>query len=97
MSQCAAVVAMKWNPIVAEFCDRLTKRGKPPMKIVGESLHSISALQSLPTISVGNTHETIAVVTALGWCGQLTIVSLARNSPADPTARIGDIPGPAGN
>jgi len=36
-----AVVAMKWNPIVAAFSDRLLKRGKPQMKVVGASMRKL--------------------------------------------------------
>jgi transposase len=37
----AAVSAMKWNPIVAAFADRLLKRGKPTMKVVGASMRKL--------------------------------------------------------
>lgn len=37
----AAVSAMKWNPLIAEFCNRLLKRGKPPMKVVGAAMRKL--------------------------------------------------------
>ena len=37
----SALVAMKWNPTVQEFCDRLADRGKPPMKILGAAMRKI--------------------------------------------------------
>lgn len=37
----AAVVAMKWNPVVAAFSNRLLERGKPPMKVVGASMRKL--------------------------------------------------------
>lgn len=37
----SAVVAMKWNPIVAAFCDRLMQRGKPTMKVVGAAMRKL--------------------------------------------------------
>lgn len=37
----SAVVAMKWNPIVAKFSDRLLERGKPQMKVVGAAMRKL--------------------------------------------------------
>jgi len=37
----ATVSAMKWNPVVAEFCDRLNKRGKPPMKVIVAAMRKL--------------------------------------------------------
>lgn len=37
----AAVSAMKWNPVVAAFCDRLHKRGKPPMKVIVAAMRKL--------------------------------------------------------
>jgi len=37
----SAVVAMKWNPIVSSFCDRLVARGKPLMKVVGAAMRKL--------------------------------------------------------
>ena len=36
-----ALVAMKWNPTIAAFCDRLSTRGKPPMKILGAAMRKL--------------------------------------------------------
>lgn len=37
----ATVSAMKWNPVVAAFCDRLNKRGKPPMKVIVAAMRKL--------------------------------------------------------
>jgi transposase len=37
----SAVVAMKWNPIVAAFSNRLLEIGKPPMKVVVAAMRKL--------------------------------------------------------
>jgi len=37
----AAVSAMKWNPVVSRFSERLLKKGKPPMKVVGAAMRKL--------------------------------------------------------
>ena len=37
----SALVAMKWNPIVDAFCERLLERGKPPMKVLGAAMRKL--------------------------------------------------------
>lgn len=36
-----ALVAMKWNPIISAFCDRLLQKGKPPMKVLGAAMRKL--------------------------------------------------------
>lgn len=36
-----AVSAKSWNPVVASFCQRLSKAGKPPMKVVGAAMRKL--------------------------------------------------------
>ncbi len=36
-----ALVAMKWNPIISAFCERLLQRGKPPMKVLGAAMRKM--------------------------------------------------------
>lgn len=37
----ASVSAMKWNPVIKVFCERLLKRGKPPMKVVVAAMRKL--------------------------------------------------------
>jgi transposase len=37
----SALVAMKWNPTVADFCERLSSRGKPTMKVLGAAMRKL--------------------------------------------------------
>ena len=39
-----AVVAMRWNPVVRELADRLEKRGKCKMSIIGAGMHKLLCL-----------------------------------------------------
>lgn len=39
-----AISAKRFNPIIRAFCDRLTKRGKHPMAIIGAAMHKLLVL-----------------------------------------------------